>query len=115
MNKMNAYYTALKLTPGASNAEIRHAYKKMLKRYHPDHVPPQYRQQAAARLQQVIAAYKALTNETPKNPARRALNVKRQSLKAGNDNPAPAWRTKARTGFENIAEIFWPLAPKEKN
>lgn len=108
------HYTTLKLTPGASNAEIRHAYKKMIKRYHPDHVPPQYKQQAAQRLQQVVAAYKALTNEAPKNPARQALKVKRQPLKAENDNPAPVWRKKARAGFENIAEIFWPIAPKEK-
>lgn len=55
-----AYYKLLGLTPAASEAEIRQAYRQKSKLYHPDttELPPE---KAAEQFQQLKDAYTALT------------------------------------------------------
>ncbi|MGF1603287.1 MAG: J domain-containing protein [Thermosynechococcaceae cyanobacterium] len=64
-----AYYKLLGLTPTASEAEVRQAYRQQSKLYHPDttELPPE---QAAEKFQQLKDAYAAITN-TYGNPGNR--------------------------------------------
>jgi curved DNA-binding protein CbpA len=59
-NQQN-YYDVLNLQQNATQADIKKAFRKLAKRYHPDTNPG--RQKAAAkRLKEIIAAYKVLGN-----------------------------------------------------
>ena len=63
-------YAILGVPRGASQAEISHAYRTLLRRHHPDTRTPHDQSQAAASdttLQQILAAYTVLHD-----PARRA-------------------------------------------
>ena len=67
------YYAVLELGPGASDAEIRTAFRRLARQYHPDVNPDPA---AAERFRSVVAAY-----ETLSDPARRAAyeaRVRRQ-------------------------------------
>ncbi|MGF1533902.1 MAG: J domain-containing protein [Bernardetiaceae bacterium] len=53
--KENEYYRLLELAPNASMEEIKAAYRKMMKKYHPDRFPNDpTRQKAAVELTQKI-------------------------------------------------------------
>lgn len=63
-------YAILGIAPGATQAEISHAYRALLRRHHPDTRDPADETQNAvsdAALQQVLAAYTVLGH-----PSRRA-------------------------------------------
>jgi len=54
------YYAILGLLPGASEAEIRGAYRQLARRYHPDLHPDE--RDAEARLKELNEAYEVLGN-----------------------------------------------------
>ena len=54
----------LELQTGAPLEVIRNAYRHLLRNYHPDkysHLPPEFRQLAESKAQQIIGAYNKLT------------------------------------------------------
>jgi hypothetical protein len=53
-------YQTLDLKPGASLAEIKHRYRELARRWHPDTVHPDQRAQATLRFQQINQAKDAL-------------------------------------------------------
>ena len=62
-------YAILEVLPSATQAEISHAYRALLRRHHPDTRPPVDESQDAGSdttLQQILAAYTVL-----RDPARR--------------------------------------------
>lgn len=59
-------YTVLGISPGASQEEIKAAYRKLAKQYHPDLHPGDAA--AAARMNEINQAYEALKNPGSANP-----------------------------------------------
>ncbi|MEM9539560.1 MAG: DnaJ domain-containing protein [Cyanobacteria bacterium P01_E01_bin.42] len=59
---MNQYYERLDLKPGASPEEIKQAYRKLVKKWHPDRFPdePQRQQQAEEKIKEINEAYEYL-------------------------------------------------------
>lgn len=57
------YYANLELEPGATTADVKAAYKSLMKKYHPDkHGEDEARHRSATELaQQLTRAYQALT------------------------------------------------------
>src|SRR3569832_2477659 len=53
-------YVVLGLPPGASESDIKRAYRRLARRYHPDINPGD--RAAAARFQQILAAYETLVD-----------------------------------------------------
>jgi molecular chaperone DnaJ len=58
---MNRYYQVLGLKSGASNEEIKKAYRKMSKKYHPDLNPND--KEAENKFKKVVEAYEILTGK----------------------------------------------------
>lgn len=63
MSEMNKYYEILGLNPGASEEEIKEAYKDLIKVWHPDRFSDNERlkEKANEKLKEIILAYKNLT------------------------------------------------------
>lgn len=63
--KMREYYANLEIPEGSSFEEIRAAYRRMLKKYHPDvyHQSPEKRQIAEKISQQMNEAYRFFENK----------------------------------------------------
>jgi len=69
MNDPNRYYyyKILGLTSGASPGEVKRAYRKLVKAWHPDNFPhsPQQRQKAEAKIKKINEAYESLKHFQP--------------------------------------------------
>ena len=117
MSKMDkgpsvSYYDVLQVRPGASDADVRSAYYKLAKRFHPD-VNPQERRLAELRFRLINEAYAHL--KTQDNRARYNMMLKKgghtaRSLKkaAGNDNRrAPS--SGLQNGFMDTLSAFLGL------
>lgn len=59
---MNKYYQILELTPGASRDEIKAAYRRLAKQYHPDVNPTE---EASVHFLEIHEAYDYLTSNYP--------------------------------------------------
>jgi len=60
--QQKSYYEILDVGRGASQAEIKQAFRRLAKRYHPD-TNPKNEETATKRLNEVITAYRVLSNE----------------------------------------------------
>lgn len=60
---MNDPYKVLGLTPGASDDEVKKAYRKLAKKYHPDANPGD--KVAEQKMKEINAAYDAIVNKKP--------------------------------------------------
>ena len=83
-------YAVLGLTPQATQEQVRHAYRTLLRQNHPDTRPlsdPADDAASSTTLQQAIAAYTVLGD-----PARRARYDQRTSQQTTTPTPVrPAW------------------------
>ncbi|BAY37972.1 heat shock protein DnaJ-like protein [Nostoc sp. NIES-2111] len=63
---INHAYEILGLKPGASQVEVKQAYRKLVKTWHPDRfVDQQQKHQAEAKIKQINAAYNTVKSVTP--------------------------------------------------
>ncbi|MBN1581474.1 MAG: J domain-containing protein [Anaerolineae bacterium] len=60
MSKHPNYYRILGVTPFAGQDEIKHAYRALAKRYHPDTMPPDRRDWAREQMARINVAYRVL-------------------------------------------------------
>lgn len=67
------YYRILGITPLADPSEIKHAYRALAKRYHPDAVPPDKQDWAREQMIRINQAYRVL-----QDPQQRALYHQRR-------------------------------------
>lgn len=81
-----SYYQILGVSPGASDDEIRRAYRELAKRWHPDVNPSR---DAAEQFRQVRAAYEVLADP----PARAAYDraIAPAPLRFDPPGPTPRW------------------------
>ena len=90
-------YSVLGLTPGASDEEVKRAYRALAKKYHPDMNPGD--QHAAEMMNQINAAYDQIKNPQPRvNPQQRSYQ----------EDPFAGWYGKA-IRMRGRAAIQWSL------
>jgi curved DNA-binding protein CbpA len=78
------YYRILDVALQADQAQVRHAYRTLAKRYHPDLMPRERREWARAQMARINAAYEVLGD-----PIRRAAYDRQQGyVRSGNTKPA---------------------------
>lgn len=67
MQSLSEYYALLGLQTGAATTEVKQAYRRLAKQWHPDNFPndPVQRQQAEDKIKQINIAYAALKSITP--------------------------------------------------
>jgi curved DNA-binding protein len=92
------YYEVLGVPPGASLDDIKHAYRKLARKYHPD---VSKASDAEARFKEIGEAYAVL-----KDPEKRAAydDVVARGARAGGFEPPPGWDA----GFEFSGRDFGP-------
>ncbi|WP_379143071.1 DnaJ domain-containing protein [Paenibacillus sp. sgz500992] len=104
MRRLTDYYEVLGIAPNASSAEVKQAYRKLAKKYHPDTNGGD--PQAAERFKQVHEAYKVLGNEE----SRTAYQSQSQSrtTRASGEPPEKPSAGKERVSFDpgNMEEQF---------
>jgi curved DNA-binding protein CbpA len=62
MSREPTFYQLLGVSPEASLEEIRTAFRRLARELHPDRFPPEEKQQAERRFQQITQAYNVLSN-----------------------------------------------------
>lgn len=102
MRRLTDYYEVLGIAPNASSAEVKQAYRKLAKKYHPDTNGGD--PQAAERFKQVHEAYKVLGNEE----SRTAYQSQSRTTRASGEPPEKPSAGKERVSFDpgNMEEQF---------
>lgn len=106
-----SYYDILQVSPAASDRDIRSAYYKLAKRFHPDR-NPQERKLSELRFRLINEAYSNLKNPAKRMRYNQILKQDKKTCRtlkknAGNDNinPAPSSRN---WFFQTLNAIFGP-------
>ena len=76
MSAVRTHYELLEITPGASAAEIKHAFREQIARYHPDkvaHLGRELQELAASRTAELTEAYRVLSNPASREAYDRSL------------------------------------------
>ncbi|KKI98446.1 J domain-containing protein [Prochlorothrix hollandica] len=109
MNLADCYYV-LGLRPGASHREIKAAYRRLAREYHPDTNPDHA--EAQAKFIQLTEAYKSLMAQVPPdNAAAAASSIYDQEPMA----PRPAWNSAPSTGVKvTVSPPTTTYAPRER-
>ena len=103
MKTQPSYYEILRVSPKASDEDVKRAYHTLAKKFHPDR-NPHNRRVAELRLRLINEAYANLKTREKRNQYNNSIRIK-----AGNDN------TNAKGFLSQIGEIFWPKAKEIKS
>lgn len=90
---MDDPYKVLGLEPGASDEEVKRAYRRLAKKYHPDVNPNDA--EAARKMQEINAAYEQIKNPDKQQPAG-----------AGGDPFSGTWRRASGQHQQSTAEQY---------
>lgn len=104
-NNGQSFYEILNLSPSATDEDVKRAYRKQAKTYHPD-LNPQNRRIAELRLKLINEAYAGLKTQHQRAAYNRALR-----LQARNDNGEGQTHL-----FSSLLKFFQPAprpAPKD--
>jgi len=94
------YYKILGVRVAADTQEIKTAYRKLARKYHPDMNPDKG---AAEKFKEVAEAYEVL-----KDPGRRAKfdDLRKYGRQeAGGFEPPPGWQTRHSSGFQDASQF----------
>ncbi|MBH8574184.1 J domain-containing protein [Nostocaceae cyanobacterium CENA369] len=109
---LNRAYEILGLTPGASPAQVKQAYRKLVKIWHPDRFADRgQKQQAEEKIKTINAAYNKLRSESlPENPT--VVNSSAPSPKKPTKISVNRWdaQTYYNSGVENATKGFYQEA-----
>jgi hypothetical protein len=97
MNSSFAHYQVLGIKPGASQAEIKQAYRDLALVWHPDRFVdnPRLQEKAEEKLKQINAAYEFLKSAQPQNP-----QVQVQTKQEQKEQTKPNVEVKQEPSFE---------------
>lgn len=95
LDKPKTYYELLEITPGASDDEVKRAYRRLALQYHPDRPGLLNRRAAEMRFRQINEAYAHLKN------AEKRMRYN-DALRAKNDNA----RKSPPSFWDAISDIF---------
>ncbi len=96
--KYKDYYGILGVARSASDEDIKRAYRKLARKYHPD---VSKEAQAEEKFKEVSEAY-----ETLKDPEKRAAYEQLGSYQAGQEfRPPPGWEHRFSTGTEDFFDL----------
>ena len=109
-----SYYDILQVSPGASDMDIRSAYYKLAKRFHPDR-NPQERRLSELRFRLINEAYAHLKTPAKRTHYNQILKQNKKTYKtlkkrAGNDNKNPS--PEAKTWFLQTLNNFFSAPQK---
>lgn len=115
---MKNYYQILEVSPEASQEEIKRAYRRLAKKYHPDQNP-----QAKDQFKEVAKAYETLGDESKKREYDKGLKNTQAQWNRGADTRTTASadrRTRRTGGFSpndfasssDLFEDFFGFSPK---
>lgn len=118
---MRNYYEILELTPQATIEDIKKAYRKLARKYHPDHNPDD--KQAEEMFKMVSHAYQVLSEENTRQAYDNHLNNSGRSAsaqEAGQPNykSAETFDGFGAMDFESMKktfENFFGFSPKDNN
>lgn len=99
------FYAVLGVTSNASDDEIRRAFRRLAKLWHPDHyvsAPDRLRERAERRMRSIIRAYDALST-----PADRASYDLRRAQPAKPNRPSSVY------GYTPTYSNIWPTAARQ--
>lgn len=118
-----SYYDILRVEPGASEDEIKAAYHRLAKRFHPDRVPSpdaRTRRMAEMRFRLINEAYATLKAKDKRERYNRQLRsqmreVRKIAAQPRNDNRKPRPAKNKSKGFFGalFSDLFTPTAPAE--
>lgn len=99
------YYNILGLSDGASEDEIKKAYRKLAKKYHPDLNPGD--KKAAAMFLKVKEAYEALTDPNFKGSSHSSTTKEKKNQQKANTSPPPTGQPFDFAGVNKSFENFF--------
>src|SRR5262247_2975263 len=95
--KFRDYYETLGLSRGATEEQIRAAYRKLARKHHPDVNPGN--KDAEEKFKEINEAYSVLSDAQK----RKQYDELGQNWKAGSDfRPPPDWRREVRVDFGDL-------------
>ena len=102
-NNSISYYDVLRVSPRASQDDIKRAYRRLAMRYHPDH-NPQEEKRAALRFQMINEAYAHLKTKDKRERYNQTLKMgnvhqAQPARYAKNDNQDRSWLSQLATTF----------------
>lgn len=101
MDQQPSYYEVLRVTPIATDEDVKEAYRSLAKKFHPDR-NPHNRRIAELRLRLINEAYAHLQTDEKRQAYNQSLR-----LKADNDNEGSKF-------FAQISDIFWSKKPTRR-
>ena len=122
MNRELSYdqcYRMLQLQPGASLAEIKHRYRELARRSHPDAVPAAQREYATHQFQQINYAKEVLEDyweqyqcAPPTALQQRVQEAKRYQAAEPQPRTEPAWYVRTE---QRRQSLHWPREERKQN
>ena len=107
------YYAILEVKPQASNKEIKRAYRKKVKKYHPDLNPKNSR--AERKMREINAAYEVLSNPEEHKKYDRTRIDYDTTLSQTDKQPAPTAKSPDIQGWHVNGDPIPPEGPPLKS
>ncbi|GAB5357776.1 hypothetical protein AAMO2058_000403500 [Amorphochlora amoebiformis] len=94
----SSHYTTLGISPMASNAEVRHAYRNLAKKWHPDSLPESKKAEGEKKFKEICAAYNQLKDVQSRREYDSMPNYQHRPFRRQRYGSSPFSRATSREG-----------------